>query len=247
ENTEPASYEAVHRALLAGLLGNLGFNVEGREYLGARNRRFAIFPGSSLAKKTPKWIMAAELLETSKLYAHHVARIEPEWALEAAQHLVKRQVFEPHYDSRSGQVMAYEKVSLYGLTLIERQKVSYSRVNPQECREIFIRAALVEGQYGQHPKRKHAKGKQDDFFAHQQNLLAELDELESKARRRDLLADEQVLFDFYDERIPQDVINLAGFEAWRKKVEQQQPKLLFIDRERLMRHSACDITQAQFP
>jgi ATP-dependent helicase HrpA len=247
ENTEPSSYDTIHQALLTGLLGNLGFNVEGREYLGARNRRFAIFPGSSLAKKTPKWIMAAELLETSKLYAHHVARIEPEWALEAAQHLVKRQVFEPHYDSRSGQVMAYEKVSLYGLTLIERQKVSYSRVNPQECREIFIRAALVEGQYGQHPKRKHAKGKQDDFFAHQQNLLAELDELESKARRRDLLADEQVLFDFYDERIPQDVINLAGFEAWRKKVEQQQPKLLFIDRERLMRHSASDITQAQFP
>ncbi len=247
ENTEPASYEAVHRALLAGLLGNLGFNVEAREYLGARNRRFAIFPGSSLAKKAPKWIMAAELLETSKLYAHHVARIEPEWALDAAQHLVKRQVFEPHYDSRSGQVMAYEKVTLYGLTLIEKQKVSYSRINPVECREIFIRAALVEGQYGQYPKRKHAKGKIEDFFSHQQQLLTELDELESKARRRDLVADEQVLFDFYDERVPAEAINLAGFEAWRKKAEQSQPRLLFIERDRLMRHNASDITQAQFP
>ncbi len=247
ENTDPAGYEAIHRALLTGLLGNLGFNVEAREYLGARNRRFTIFPGSSLAKKTPKWIMAAELLETSKLYAHTVARIEPDWALAAAEHLVKRQVFEPHYDSRSGQVMAYEKVTLYGLTLIEKQRVSYSHINPAECREIFIRAALVEGQYANQPRRRHDADAQTDFFAHQQALLAALDELESKARRRDLLVDEQVLFDFYDERIPPQVINLAGFEAWRKKAEQAQPRLLFIERERLMRHAASDVTAAQFP
>src|SRR5690606_2085909 len=204
ENIEPASFEAIHRALLTGLLGNLGFNTEEREYLGARNRKFSIFPGSSLAKKTRKWLMAAELLETSKLYAHTVARIEPEWALRAAEHLVKRQSLEPHYDSRSGQVMAYERVTLYGLVLVERRSVNYSHVDAALCREVFIRSALVEGRYDDHPKRKHAQKlqRQADFFSHQQALLAELDELESKARRRDILADEQVLFDFYDERIP---------------------------------------------
>lgn len=249
ENTEPANLEAVHRALLSGLLGNLGFNTEEREYLGARNRKFFIFPGSALAKKTPKWLMAAELLETSKVYAHTVAKIEPEWALRAAEHLVKRQYFEPHYDSRSGQVMAYEKVSLYGLVLIEKRSVSYGRIDAAVSHEVFIRAALVESKYGDHPKRKHAQRLKpsDDFFTHQQALLAELDELESKARRRDILADEQVLFDFYAERVPEEVTNFAGFEAWRKKAEAENPRLLYIDRERLMLHAAGGITEAQFP
>ncbi|ACE83404.1 ATP-dependent RNA helicase HrpA [Cellvibrio japonicus] len=244
-NTEPASYEAIHQALLTGLLGNLGFNHEEREYLGARNRKFTIFPGSSLHKKTPKWIMAAELIETSRLFAHTVAKIEPEWVIAAAQHLIKRQHFEPHYDSRSGQVMAYEKISLYGLTVVEKKAVSYSHIDPPQAREIFIRAALVEGQYAQHPKRRHQA--KDDFFAHQQKLLADLDELESKARRRDILVDEQVIFDFYNERIPSHVVNWSGFESWRKKAEQQNPQLLYINRETLMRHGAGDITQAQFP
>lgn len=248
-NTEPAPYEAIHKALLTGLLGNLGFNHEEREYLGARNRKFAIFPGSSLAKKTPKWIMAAELIETSKLFAHTVAKIEPEWVIEAAEHLIKRQHFEPHYDSRSGQVMVYEKITLYGLTLVEKKSVSYSRIDPVQCREVFIRSALVEGQYGQHPSRKHRRNHtaESDFFAHQQQLLGELDELESKARRRDIVVDEQVIFDFYNERIPASIVNFAGFEAWRKKAEQDNPRLLFLTRETLMRHGAGDITQAQFP
>lgn len=247
ENQEPANYESVHKALLTGLLGNLGFNIEAREYLGARNRRFAIFPGSTQAKKTPKWLMAAELIETSKLYAHQVAKIEPEWALDAADHLVKRHYFEPYYDSRSGQVMGYEKVALYGLTLIEKRRISYSHVDPALCRELFIRAALVEGQYGEHPKRKHQKNPLNDFFTHQQQLLKDLDDLEQKSRRRDILVDEQVLFDFYDERIPEKVINLAGFEAWRKTEEQKNPQLLFIERHHLMRHGADDVTEAQFP
>ena len=248
-NTEPASYESVHKALLTGLLGNLGFNHEEREYLGARNRKFAIFPGSSLAKKTPKWIMAAELIETSKLFAHTVAKIEPEWVIAAAEHLVKRQHFEPHYDSRSGQVMVFEKITLYGLTIVEKKSVSYSHIDPVQCREVFIRAALVEGQYDQHPKRKSLQNKNPDtdFFAHQQQLLKELEDLESKARRRDIVVDEQVIFDFYNERIPESVVNLAGFDSWRKKAEQQNPKLLFLTREILMRHGAGDITQAQFP
>src|SRR5690606_17594185 len=211
ENIEEASFEAVHRALLTGLLGNIGFNTEERDYLGARNRKFAIFPGSSLAKKTPKWLMAAELLETSRLYAHTVAKIEPEWALDAAQHLVKRHYFEPHYDSRSGQVKAFEKITLYGLVLIEKKRISYSRIDPALCRELVIAAAVVEGRYGSHPDRRQANQKppQEDFFNHQQALLAELDELESKARRRDILADEQVLFDFYAERIPAHIVNYA--------------------------------------
>jgi ATP-dependent helicase HrpA len=248
-NSEPANYESVHKALLTGLLGNLGFNHEEREYSGARNRKFSIFPGSSLAKKTPKWIMAAELIETSKLFAHTVAKIEPEWVIAAAEHLIKRQHFEPHYDSRSGQVMVYEKITLYGLVIVEKKSVSYSHIDPAQCREVFIRAALVEGQYDQHPKRKHAQNKNphNDFFVHQQHLLKELEDLESKARRRDIVVDEQVIFDFYNERIPESVVNLAGFEAWRKKAEQENPKLLFLTREILMRHGAGDITQAQFP
>jgi len=248
-NSEPANYESIHKALLTGLLGNLGFNHEEREYLGARNRKFSIFPGSSLVKKTPKWIMAAELIETSKLFAHTVAKIEPEWITAAAEHLIKRQHFEPHYDSRSGQVMVFEKITLYGLTIVEKKSVSYSHIDPVQCREVFIRAALVEGQYDQHPKRKSLRNKnpETDFFAHQLQLLAELEELESKARRRDIVVDEQVIFDFYNERIPVHVVNLAGFEAWRKKAEQEKPKLLFLTREILMRHGAGDITQAQFP
>jgi len=248
-NSEPANFDSLHRALLCGLLGNLGFNHEEREYLGSRNRKFTIFPGSSLSKKTPKWIMAAELLETSKVFAHTVAKIEPEWALAAAEHLVKRQHFEPHYNSHSGQVMVYEKITLYGLVLIEKKTVSYNQIDPVMCREIFIRSAFVEGQYSQHPRRKQAQQKNsiDDFFTHQETLLKELDELEAKARRRDILADEQVIFDFYNERIPKHVVNLAGFESWRKKVEQDNPQLLFISRETLMRHGASDITQAQFP
>ncbi len=248
-NHEPAPHDAIHKALLCGLLGNLGFNHEEREYLGARNRKFSIFPGSSLIKKTPKWIMAAELLETSKLFAHTVAKIEPEWVLAAANHLVKRQYIEPHYNSHSGQVMAYEKVSLYGLVIIEKQAVSYSHIDPVVCREVFIRAAFVEGQYGQHPRRKHLQSKHTahDFFTHQENLLKELEELEAKARRRDIVADEQVIFDFYNERIPESIVNLAGFENWRKKVEQTNPQILFITREILMRHGANDITHTQFP
>ncbi len=248
-NSEPANVDAVHRALLTGLLGNPGFNHEEREYLGARNRKFSIFPGSSLAKKTPKWIMAAELIETSKLFAHTVAKIEPDWVVEAASHLIKRQHFEPHYDSRSGQVMAYEKITLYGLTIVEKKSVSYSQIDPAQSREVFIRAALVEGQYAQHPKRKYTQQQSGfkDFYSHQQQLLNELDELEAKSRRRDIVVDEQVIFDFYNERIPAHVVNLAGFEAWRKKTEHANPQLLYISRETLMRHGAGDITAAQFP
>jgi ATP-dependent helicase HrpA len=246
-NLDVANPEAIHKSLLCGLLGNLGFNHEEREYVGARNRKFTIFPGSSLIKKTPKWIMAAELLETSKLFAHTIAKIEPEWVLTAANHLVKRQYIEPHYNSRSGQVMAYEKVSLYGLVIIEKKAVSYSHVDPILCREVFIRAAFVEGQYVQSSMRNKQFAGRINFFSHQEILLKELEELEAKARRRDIVADEQVIFNFYDEIIPASILNLAGFEAWRKQAEIENPTILFLTREMLMRHQAGEITQAQFP
>ncbi len=242
-----ADYEALHRALLPGLLGNLGNKAEDREYLGARNRRFQIFPGSSQFKKSPRWLAAGELIETSKLYAHNVARIEPEWALAAASHLVKRHYFEPHYHAQRGQVMAFEKISLYGLVLVEKQRINYSDIDPVVAREVFIRSALVEGRYAEGPKGHKRQQGIGAFFQHNQQLLAELHDLEAKSRRRDIIADEQVLFDFYQERIPAEVVNLASFEHWRKTTEAGEPQLLFIQREQLMQHDASAITEAQFP
>jgi ATP-dependent helicase HrpA len=248
ENTQPADYETVHRALLTGLLGNLGFNIEEREYLGARNRKFAIFPGSSQFKKRPKWLVAAELLETSRLFAHTVAKIEPEWALAAAQHLVKRNHFEPHYDRRSGRVKAYEKITLYGLTLVEKQRIDFSSIDPAVCREVFIRSALVEGRYLQKGQGGDQKARKiPAFFRHNQQVVKELNDLEAKSRRRDILADDEELFAFYNERIPVEVVSRASFDHWRKEAEQQDERILFVERERLMQRGAEDITQAQFP
>ncbi|WP_347332355.1 ATP-dependent RNA helicase HrpA [Marinimicrobium locisalis] len=243
QNTDAADYEVTHRALLTGLLGNLGFNIEDREYLGARNRKFLIFPGSSQFKKTPKWLVAAELLETSRLYAHNVAKIDPQWALAAAKHLVKCQQFEPHYDPKSGRVKAFEKVTLYGLVLVEKQRVDFTDIDPVASREVFIRSALVEGRYA----RRAEKDKTPAFFTHNNALIAELDELEAKSRRRDILADDNALYEFYDERLPAEVVSRASFDRWRKEVEKDQPRLLFIEREQLMQREAGEVTEAQFP
>ena len=249
ENKQPASYESVHQALLSGLLGYIGFRQEDKEYLGARNRKFHIFPASSQFKKAPKWMLAGQLLETTKLYAHNVAKIEPEWALQAAEHLVKRNYFEPHYNSHSGQVQAFEKVSLYGLVLVEKQRISYSSINPVVSRQVFIRQAFVEENY--EPKnsgRRAGKPKPvAEFYRHNLKLIASLGELEAKSRRRDILVDEQIIYDFYDSVIPADIVNRAGFEHWRKEAEQDKPKLLFLLRETLMQHDAGAVTEAQFP
>jgi ATP-dependent helicase HrpA len=251
ENQEPAAYASVHKALLAGLLGNVGVKQDEPgelQYQGARTRRFAIFPGSCQFKKRPRWLMAAEMIETSKLFAHCVARIEPEWVLELAQHVVKHHYYEPHYNSKTGQVLAYDRITLWGLVLADRKTVNYGQLNTQEAREVFIRSALVEGAYGAHPSRQHAKsGKSADFYAHNQRQIAEVQELEAKSRRRDILVDDEVIYRFYDERLPAHVVNFAGFEHWRKQAEQQQPELLHIPRELLMQHGAADITEAQFP
>jgi len=256
ENQEPAPYIAVHKALLAGLLGNVGLKSEEpgeMQYQGARNRKFAIFPGSSQFKKRPRWLMAAEMIETSKLFAHVIARIESEWVLELAQHLVKHHYYEPHYNSKTGQVLAYDRISLFGLILTERKTVNYGQLNPVEAREVFIRSALVEGAYGAHPSRHSKKGETrygknpEDFFAYNQQQITEVQELEAKSRRRDILVDDEAIHRFYNERLPAHVVNFAGFEHWRKQAEQSHPDLLHIPRELLMQHGAADITDAQFP
>src|SRR5690606_39131124 len=198
QNSTPADPRAVHVSLLAGLLSHVGLkDPEKPEYVGARGARFAIAPGSALFKKSPHWVMAAELVETSRLWARIVARIEPEWIEPLAGHLVKRTYSEPHWERKQGAVLAYERVTLYGLPIVVRRKVNYGRIDPVVAREMFIRHALVEGDWDTH----HA------FFAQNRRLLEEVADLEHRARRRDILVDDQTLFDFYDQRIPAEVVS----------------------------------------
>jgi ATP-dependent helicase HrpA len=236
-NEKPATYEQIHRALLAGLLGNVGFRDEEGEYLGARGIRFAIFPGSGLRKAQPKWIMAAELVETARLYARCVARIDPEWIEPLARHLVNRHYFDPHWEKERAMVVAYERVTLYGLTIVPKRRVHYGPIHPREAREIFIRQALVAGEYQTRAP----------FFEHNRRLVREVQELEHRARRRDVLVDDEAIYAFYDALVPPEVHNGAAFEKWRREAERAQPKLLFLTRDYLMRHSASEITEEQFP
>ncbi|GAB4291412.1 MAG: ATP-dependent RNA helicase HrpA [Thiohalomonadaceae bacterium] len=236
-NTEPADYGAIHRALLTGLLGNVALKGEDRQFLGTRNIKLNIFPGSSQYKKPPKWIMAGELVETTKLYARSVAAIDPEWLEPLARHLVKRSYSEPHWEKKSAQVVAYERVTLYGLPIVEKRRVNYGPIDPKLARELFIRHALVEGEF-------HTRA---PFFAHNRQLVAEVEALEAKARKRDILVDEQVLFDFYDARLPPGIYSGKRFEKWREEAERDDPKLLFLTREALMQHAAGAVTEDQFP
>jgi len=238
QNEEPASFEQIHRALLAGLLGNIGTKSDdGPEYIGARGINFLIFPGSVLRKGQPKWVMAAELVETTRLYARNVARIVPEWIEPLAVHLVKRHYSNPHWDKDRGMVMVHERVTLHGLTIVPKRRVHYGPINPLEAREIFIHRALAGGEI-------ETRG---EFFRHNRKLIAELRELEAKARRRDVLVDEHTIYEFYDARVPAEVYNTAGFERWRRKAEAENPKLLFLTREYLMQHASAEISEALFP
>ncbi|WP_447556552.1 ATP-dependent RNA helicase HrpA [Vreelandella sp. EE22] len=229
--------DKLHQALLSGLLSNLGNLLENREYLGARNRKFMIHPGSGLAKKTPKWLMAFELVETTKLYARTVARIDPAWIEPQAEHLVKRSYSEPHWEMKRAQVVAFEQVTLFGLPIVARRRINYGAIAPEESREIFIRRALVEGEF-------QTRG---EFFAHNRALVDEVEALEDRARRRDILVDEETLYAFYDERIPADIVNGKGFEHWRKQAERETPELLKFDIDTLKARDAEDVTQAQYP
>ncbi|SEF72078.1 ATP-dependent RNA helicase HrpA [Marinobacterium lutimaris] len=241
ENAEPADYAPIHRSLLAGLLSHIGNLVEKGEYLGARNRRFRIFPGSGLFKKNPKWVIAAEMLETSRLYAHQVAKIEPEWIEAPAGHLVKRSWSEPHWEKKRAQVVATEQVTLFGLIIVPKRKVNYGRIDPVAAHEIFLRSALVEGEFQTRA----------DFFHSNRALLDSVETLESKSRRRDLLVDEESLYQFYAERFAQlggdQIVNGAGFEKWYKKVAKEKPDALKMTEEDILQRSAEHVSVNAYP
>ena len=242
-NGKPATYEQVHKALLCGLLGNIGMkSVESNDYLGARGIKFIIAPNSVLAKKGSKWVMAGELVETHRLYARIVARIEPEWLEETGAHLIKRHYYDPHWEKKAAQVVAWERSTLYGLIINPKKRVHYGPMNAAEAREVFIRQALVGGEFETRAP----------FFAHNRKLIADIEALEHKARRPDVLVDDELIFAFYDSRIPRqfsghDIHNGATFEAWRKEAERADPKLLYLKKDDLMRHEAEGITTDQFP
>jgi len=237
ENEVAGSYDEIHRALLAGLLGNIGFRSDTQEYEGARGIKFSIFPGSALFKKGPKWAMAAELAETTRLYARCVAKIEPEWLEKIADHLTRRHYFDPHWEKQPAQVVAWERVTLYGLTIVAKRRVHYGPLNPSEARELFIRGALAGGEFLTRAP----------FFDFNRKLIEEIGELEHKSRRQDVLVDEHTLFAFYDARIPAGIHNGVDFEKWRREAEKAHPRLLYMSRDDLMRHGAEAITEEQFP
>lgn len=238
QQLDAVAYENLHKALVTGLIGNLGMkNQENDDYQGTRGVNFHVFPGSGLKKAKPKWLVAAELVETTRLYARCVAKIEPEWVEKLAPHLVKYHYFDPHWEKSRGEVVASERVTLYGLTLVPRRPVSYGRIAPVEARELFIRGALVNMEYVSNAP----------FFQRNQQLIREVEQLEHKARRQDVLVDEEALFAFYSERIPAEVVDATSFEAWRKEAEKTDAKLLHLTREELMRHAAQHVTENQFP
>ena len=236
-NQVEADYAAVHRALLTGLLSNVAFKSDAHEFTGARNLKLNIFPGSGLFARPPKWIVAAELVETGRRYARIVATIEPQWVERLAGHLVKRHYSDPHWEKRAGKVAAYERVMLYGLVLVARRKVNFGAVDPRLAREIFIRGALVQGELTTRAA----------FFAPNQALLAELQQMEERTRRRDILVDEEVLFDFYNARIPAGIHSAAGLESWYRHAARASSRLLFLAREDLLQHAAPDYPAAAFP
>ena len=237
-NTAPAEPEVITRALLAGLLSHIGLRRgDTREYDGARGTRFALWPGSALAKRPPTWVVAAELVETSRLWARTVARIEPEWAEELAGHLVARSYSAPRWSRRQGAAVATERVTLFGVPLVAARTVPYARVDPQVSRELFLRHALVEGQW----RTSHA------FLRDNQRLLAELAELEHKARRRDVIVDDEAVYAFYDARVPEHVVSARHFDAWWKKERQRNPDLLTLTREDLLGDAADADPERGFP
>ncbi|PNI10055.1 ATP-dependent RNA helicase HrpA [Arthrobacter sp. AFG7.2] len=232
------NHEGIHISLLSGLLSHIGILDERkREYAGARGSRFAIFPGSALFKKSPTFVMAAELVETSRLWARVAARFDPVWAEQVAPDLVKRSYSEPHWSTRQGAVMAYEKVTLYGVPIIAQRRINYGRVDPVVARELFIRHALVEGDWKTHHK----------FFHRNRALLNEVEELEARMRRRDLLVDDETLFEFYDARIGPDVVSERHFDKWWKEARQKNPDLLDYDKSLLLSDDADDLDESAYP
>ncbi len=232
-----SSYEAIHCALLPGLLSNIGFRHEQYEYLGARGLKFFIFPGSGLHKLKPKWIMAAEQVETSKVYARNVARIEPEWIEQCAGHLIKRNFYDPHWEKKSARCMVHERTLLYGLTLQAGRKIPYDHVDPKAAREIFIRSALVDHDYYSNAP----------FYKANQSLLEEVGIIQHKGRRVDLVEDEQWLYSFYDHKLPAEIFSGVALDTWRKTVERENPKFLFLTKEDLVREQQNVVNEWDYP
>ena len=239
ENQAEAGPEELHKAILSGLLSHVGVRAAGKErdYLGARNTRFHIFPGSGLFQKQPKWVVAAELVETTRLYARTVAQVQPEWIESLAGHLVKRSYSEPHWQKSRGQVGGYEKVTLFGLVLVPRRRINFGPIDPQQSREIFIRSALVDGDF-------HTRA---PFWRHNQELLEYVHDLEARSRSRDILVDEEQIFAFYASRIPEGIYSAAQFEKWLRKATRTQSKILHMRMEDLMRPDARAVDAARFP
>ncbi|MVU77030.1 ATP-dependent RNA helicase HrpA [Nocardia sp. ET3-3] len=234
----PWDVTGIHQALLAGMLSHIGVReAETREFLGARNAKFMIFPGSSLAKKPPRWVMAAELVETSRLWGRTAARIEPEWAERLAGDLVKRTYSEPHWSAKRGAAAAYERVTLYGIPLVTQRRVDFGRIDPELSRELFIRHALVQGEW----QTKH------EFFARNRELLEDVADLEHRARRRDILVDDQVLFDFYDKRIPPDIVSVRHFDSWWRKAQRTDTNLLDFTASTVVNEDAAVLDPTAYP
>ncbi|VTU29595.1 ATP-dependent RNA helicase HrpB [Variovorax sp. PBL-H6] len=237
-NSTPASYEALHLSMLSGLLGNVGWKMEEEEaYLGARGIKFHRHPGAHLKKKPGRWIVCAELVETTRLFGRGIANIEPSWLEQVAGHLLKKQLLDPHWEKKSAQVAALERATLYGLVVYSGRRVEFSRIDPVAAREIFIREALVGGQWES----------KLPFLAANRKLVREVEGLEHKSRRQDVLVDDELIYAFYDAQLPADVASGFAFESWYRQASKEAPKLLYLTREELMRHQAAGITTQSFP
>ncbi|MFN3495915.1 MAG: DUF3418 domain-containing protein, partial [Hydrogenophaga sp.] len=237
-NTQPASYEQLHLAMLAGLLGNVGQKSEAEDwYLGARGIRFYRHPGANLSKKPGRWIVCAELVETTRLFGRGIAAIEPLWLEQVGGHLIKKQLLDPHWEKKAAQVTALERATLYGLVLYSNRRTDYGRVDPAGAREIFIREALVAGEWDT----------KLPFLAANQKLVRQVGELEHKSRRQDVLVDDELIYAFYDQQLPAHICNGASMERWYRDEVRENPKLLLLTREELMRHEAAGITTQTFP
>ncbi|MCG2576580.1 ATP-dependent RNA helicase HrpA [Dechloromonas sp. XY25] len=242
ENDIPGTYEAIHQALLSGLLGNIGCKSdESGYYLGARGIRYLIHPSSPLQKKAGKWIMAAEITETTRLFGRCVARIEDGWIEKVGAHLIKRQYFDPHWEKKAMQVAGWERTTLYGIVINPKRRIHYGPLAPAEAREIFIRQGLVAEEIDE------SFAKRWPFFQHNQKQIRDIEKIEHKQRRQDVLVDDELIYAFYDHLIPADIHNGATFDHWRKSAEQENPKLLFLAKDDLMRHSAAGVTTEAFP
>jgi ATP-dependent helicase HrpA len=240
-NTLPANYEQLHLSMLSGLLGNLGCKLEtegsGGEYLGARGIKFYPHPGAHLVKKPGRWIVAAELVETTRLFGRGIAAIEPQWLEQVAGHLLKKQLLDPHWEKKAAEVTALERATLYGIVIYSGRRVNFSRVDMVAAREIFIREALVGGQWET----------KLPFLEANLKLIKQVEDLEHKARRQDVLVDDELIYAYYDQQLPKDVCSGYSFENWYRDEVKKQPKLLLLTREELMRHEAAGITTQSFP